>query len=175
MRVFPDAKAQTLAQCEAGQLVRSLEYGEADQLGIVFDAREREDELRGIVTLTGDVPVFEVEQQPGQMFVLAYSGAAVWDVDQKGPLETNARVLFDKSGALISDKDGWFLNVASAQGYGVPRTRMQFNLLKGVLDRYRERLNKVAIFGAWTLFLEEPDRPYSSRLEIASFRIDSEA
>ena len=42
MKVFPGAEVQTLADCVPGQLVRSLEYGQADRLGIVFpslDAR----------------------------------------------------------------------------------------------------------------------------------------
>lgn len=175
MKVFPGAEVQTLADCVPGQLVRSLEYGQADRLGIVFDAVDNEQKLRGIVEILGDVPAFEVEQQPDQMPVLAYSGKVVWDVDHNGPIETNARVLFDKSGALICGKDGWILNVASSQGYVMSRTRMQFNLLTGELDRYRERLNKVAIFGAWSISLEETDNPRDRRLKMADFKIKSEA
>lgn len=174
MNIFPVAKVQTLAECKLGQLVRSLEHGEADRLGVVFDAQDQEEAVRGIVTISEDVPEFEVEPQPDQMSVLSYFGNIVWDVDHKGPLETNARNLFDKPGAIISDKDGWFLNVVSAGGFGISHRRMQLNLSTGVLERYRERLNKVAIFGAWEVYLEEQDRRHESRFEIVKFNIKSE-
>ena len=175
MKIFPVAKIQTLAECKPGQLVRSLEYGEAGRLGVVFDARDQVDALRGVVTISEDVPEFEVEPQPDQMSVLSHLGNVVWEVDHKGPLETNARNLFDKSGAIILDKEGWFLNVVSAGGFGISRTKMQLNLSTGVLDRYRERLNKVAIFGAWAVYLEEQDRPHESRFEVVEFNIKREA
>lgn len=174
MKVFPIAKVQTLAECVPGQLVRSLEYGQAERLGLVFNTTDQVDEMRGIVELMGEVPTFEVEHQPDQMYVLAYSGTVVWDVDHNGPIETNARVLFGKSGALICGKDGWILNVTSSQGYGMSRTRMQFNLSTGELDRYSERLSKVAIFGAWSISLEETDRPHDRRIKMTEFKIMNE-
>ena len=72
MKVYPEAQVQTLVDCWPGQLVRSLEYGPKDRVGVVFDAKNGE--LRGIVTLTGEFPTFFVENHPEDFNVLAYTG-----------------------------------------------------------------------------------------------------
>ena len=169
MKVYPEAKVQTLADCWPGQLVRSLEYGQKDRLGVVFDAKNGE--LRGIVTLTGEFPTFFVENHPEDFNVLAYTGEVVWEIDQTGPLETNARSIFDKIGIIVCDKVGWHLTVCLLQETGSSQSRMQLNLGTGVLDRYQERLQKVGIFGGWTVFLEERARPNAARVQLTSFKI----
>lgn len=169
MKVYPQAQVKTLADCWPGQLVRSLEYGQKDRFGVVFEAKNGE--LRGIVMLTGDVPTFVVEDHPEELNVLAYSGEVVWEIDQAGPLETNARSIFDKIGSIVCHKDGWLLNVSLLQASGISESRMQLNLGTGVLERYQERLQKVAIFGGWSVFLEERARPNAARVPLSCFKI----
>lgn len=171
MRIYPDADVAKLSECDAGKFVRSLVYGEADNFGIVFNARDRDEDLRGIVLLNGEAPIFEVAHDAEQTSVLRYAGDVVWDIDHNGPLETNARHLFDKSGVLIRKEKGWFLNVGSPQMLGTSQTTMQLELATGKLDRYKESLRKVAMFGAWSLFIEEADRPYGARVKMASISI----
>lgn len=175
MRIYPGADVVRLSECKAGQFVRSLEYGEVDRFGIVFDACDKEQNLRGVVLLSEEVPTFEVESQPGDMSVLRYAGDVVWDIDNNGPFETNAHDLFNKPGVVTRKEKGWFLNVASLQRLGGPRTAMQLELSSGRLDRYGESLRGVAMFGSWSLFIEEADRPYDARLKMASFTFRKDA
>ena len=93
MKVLPNAKVQTLSECEPSQLVRSLEYRGNGRLGVVSDMTDAG--LRGIVYLADEPPFFEGEQRPNDATVLAYSGEIVWEIDQAGPVETVcARIVF---------------------------------------------------------------------------------
>ena len=92
----------------------------------------------------------------------------------KGCWKTNGNIWFDKPGAIISDKDGWFLNVVEAGDSGISPEKLQLNLSTGDLDFYQERLKNAAIFGAWVVYLEEQDRPHESRFEVVKFNIKSE-
>ena len=169
MKVLPNAKVQTLSECEPSQLVRSLEYRGKGRLGVVSDMTETG--LRGIVYLADEPPFFEGEQRPNDATVLAYSGEIVWEIDQAGPVETSARELFSKSGCIIYNENGWLINVAV--GYGATLRQMQFNINTGQLSYYQQQLQKVAIFGAWSAFLEDKERPFEGRIKIASFDIRS--
>ncbi len=170
MKVFPDAKVKTLAECTPGQLLRSLEYGEGQKFGLAYEHTSAGQHYLGILLFEGEHPVFQPEDRPEQVTVLAYSGEVIFEVDQNGPLETNARNLFDVPGTTIADKDGWVLNVSSGSGYG-RQNLMQFDLQTGRLEPYRERLSKVGIFGAWTVYLEEHGRLTQERIEISKFKV----
>jgi len=167
MLVFPGAAVQTLADSKPGQLVRSLEYGDKDRFGAVFETIDHG--RRGILTFATERPTFEFDEQPEKVAVLAYAGELVWEIDQSGPIETVGRVLYERPGCVICDEDGWLVNAVASRPDHWSRTRMQFNIKTGVLDKYRDRLQKVAIFGAWSLFLEDKRRPFDARIAIASF------
>lgn len=169
MEIFPRTTVQTLADCEPGQLVRSLGYGEADRLGVVFDLAEVGETRRGIVRLTSTPPVMEIDNPPEQTKVLAYVGKTVWKVDQNGPMETNARDLYDKSGVVIRNAETWLLNVTSPRNRDLSYAGFQLNLMTGEMTRYQEEFRGVAFFGAWSVFLEDEDRPFEDRWEIASY------
>ena len=168
MKVLPDAKVQTLSECEPRQLVRSLESRGTGRLGVVS---VKDAGLRGIVYLADEPPFFEGEQRPNDAVVLAYSGEIIWEIDPAGPMETRARELFDKSGCIICNETGWLINVGA--GYGAMRRQMQFNINTGQLSLYQDQWQNVAIFGAWSAFLEDKERPFEGRIKIASFDIRS--
>lgn len=169
MPVFPDANVQSLADCRPNQLVRSLEYGDQGSIGVVFETSREGD--RGILFVAGKKPTYEVVKQADMMTVLAYLGRLAWEVDQFGPIETRARHLFQTAGCIICDRDGWHINAEASHGFLPLGAMKQFNVVSGQLEHYRERLQRVAIFGAWSLFLEDEDRPLSTRIKVASFRV----
>ena len=127
--------------------------------------------LRGIVYLADEPPFFEGEQRPNDATVLAYSGEIVWEIDQASPVEASARELFFKSGCIIRNENGWLINVEV--GYGATLRQMQFNINTGQLSYYQQQLQKVVIFGAWSAFIEDKERPFEGRIKIASFDIRS--
>jgi hypothetical protein len=173
MRVSPAVRVQTLAECKSGQLVRNLgQYGDG-RLGVVFDAGDWNEALRGIVYLGEDAPAFEVANEPEQTSVLVYSGNVVFVVDQNGPNEMFARSLYEQPGVVICSKDGLFLNVSSAQGFGSSVVRMQLDLSTGKLYQYKERLRKVAFFGAWSISLEEAGNSHDCHHKMLDFSVSS--
>lgn len=173
MKMLPDAKVQNLSECRAGQLVRNVGYGGDGRIGIVFDGHEGEKTFRGLVEFEETGPEFSIWSSAEELPVLAYSANVILEVDPSGPLETRAGNIFDKIGALIADKDGWVLNLARSGTYG-RRARGQLRLPTGKLENYRERYSGAAIFGAWSISLEDPDRLHQPRQEMVRFCIGSE-
>ena len=154
--------------------MRRLVYGEENRLSIAVTDAENQSELIGVVLLPGEFPRFERVDNPQQMMVLAYSGRVVWEANQQGLYESTARHLFNKPGALIADKDGWMLNVGKRANFGDIVTHFQHDVSTGQLKPYIEQLGNIAIFGEWSVYLEEQDRPVSNRLKLLDFKIEPE-
>lgn len=171
MKFLPDAKVQSLAECEPGQLVRSIDRYESDRFGLVFQMVENGNEMRGIVSLAESGPTYLVDQRPVEKKVLAYSGEVTFDVNQKDGFEAGADTIYERQGALSIASDGWALNVIAENGHGFRQARAHLFLPSGTLTRARDRYNDVGYFGAWSVYLENSSRAYESRIEIVKFQV----
>lgn len=161
MKVLPEAKVQTLSECKPGQLVRDLADPKG-RLHVVCGMEEAS--LPGLIYLADGDPRME----PGSedVTVLTYRGALVWEIDQASFVEPYTDGMLQKSGCVICSEQGWLMNVVVATPRGLRTT--SFNIITGQLVPHRQLL-EIAIFGAWSAFLEDEGRPFEGRIKMASF------
>lgn len=165
MNVFPICEVKMLSECEVGQLVRTLRTGYASNFSIVCEVPSAK--KRGLIWFSDDHAEFSMFDDSETVSVLAYDGTLNWELDQTGPFEPPVKEIFNKPGCLIISQSGQYLNLQRA--HAQLDAPAQFSIVEGTVHPYQERLQDVAIFGAWRLFLEDADRPIEHRIEIAAF------
>lgn len=171
MQVFPSAKVKLLSECQPGQLVRLLTYGHEDVYGVL--AHVANESVRLLIRLSdGCEGQFLRLGDKDDPSLLAYDGGLAWEPDRAGRIETRAQTLYETTGAIVCDVDGWFINVRYADPYS--RRKMQLNLLTGIASPYQERYNNSVAFGAWHLHLHPADHPFEARILIKKFQTPAE-
>lgn len=173
MKVFPTTSVKSLADCEVGHFVRSVEYQEFERLGLVTDFHDGQSVRRALVLLHDTIPTFQIEDEPEKLQVMAYAGEAVMDLEPSSSSESSLGNLFHQSGPVVVDQDGYFLNVCGhyGHGHGRPQTTVQYALHNGLSYPYKERMRRSAVFSEWSLFLEEDGRPFETRTLMKTFKL----
>lgn len=115
-----------------------------------------------------DGPEFELIQDPNKYKILVFTGEAVWEIDQFGTTETTANNLYDKNGSVFCTEAGWTMNVQNTQPGGYWH-RKSLNMTDCLLTEHKEQLNNIMIYGSWSIYLQDVDRPETSRIRITSF------
>jgi hypothetical protein len=165
MRIIPDCSIKPLYECKPGQIVRNLSYGR-EAYALAATVKDSDD--RALIFLTNKGANYELVQNAKEEMVLAFSGEAVWEIDQDGPYEPPVRTLFGMPGAITCTVDGWYLNASFSQGFGHGRL-LQIDIKSGEASQFRERFSNVSIFGAWRLSLHDEGTPFSEKTAVATF------
>jgi hypothetical protein len=164
MLVLPECDIRPLNDCPPGAALRLLSHG--GQFAIVGDGDDSE--YRVLITFEADGPSLEFVEKSDTFKVLCFTGDCILDVDQRGPFEPPLRTMYEKPGCLIREPSRWLLNVRLARS-SRRYERAQFDLTNHkVLPRISDRLNNIAVFGAWKLYLGQHDRPREEWTEIAA-------
>jgi hypothetical protein len=165
MKIFPSCEVKMLSECQPNQLVRVSRTGVDAKFAVVCDVPVPD--KRGLVSFGEAEAVFEMYEDADTISVLACDGALVWELDQQGPIEPPIREIFDKTGCFFVSDGGKYLSLQRAHAHR--KEPALLNISKGCIEQYRELTQRTTIFGSWTLFLEDADRPIENRTEIASF------
>lgn len=172
MKIFPDAKVQTLADCHPGQLVRGYEYAEGGSFGIVFDFDDGGTTQRGVVSLTKKGPEHDVDPEPDSSKVLAYSGELVFEPDHLKHFEGQGSNLYHHKGVIVVHaKDGWTLNVQREEQFGRRGQLAQLQIPSGKLLFGRDQARGIGFFGSWSAYLVEDGRPTEGNMQVATFTV----
>ncbi|MBK5946256.1 hypothetical protein CCR83_07325 [Rhodobacter veldkampii DSM 11550] len=174
MKIFPNAKVQTLKDCHPGQLVRGYGYSEDSDFGIVFDFDNGDIKKRGVISLTKNGPEYSFDEEPDIAKVLAYGGELVFEVNQLQHCESRASSLYDQKGVLVGTAAGWSLNVQAEEQFGRRGRRAQLHLPSAILSFGQDQAQGVGFFGSWSVYLEDEDRPVERRVLIAKFTVKGE-
>lgn len=168
MQVFPSAKVKLLSECQPGQLIQLISYGHEDAYGVL--AHIDSDSIRLLIKVTdGSEGQFLRLNEGDDAKVLVYDGELTWEPDRTGRFEIRAQTLYEKTGAIICDLDGWFLNTRYIDPHS--RRKMQLNLLTGIAAPYQDRYSTSIAFGSWRLYLQPTGHPFEARILIKEFQI----
>ena len=157
---------KALSECKSGQLVRPLRQLANGKFAIVADLDNNR--RHALIVLQAEGPVYVIEEQPDQHYVLEYSDDLIFELDQLGPYSSGFAEMYGQVGCMVRDGARSLLNVGP-QDPRFGSDIAQFNCQTFLLENVNTNSHNIAVFGKWQAYIGDLGKSREEWVRMASF------